>query len=130
MYESTILPKGHAYETSKAHSMRPGTQICEVIVTAGDAEWLASMTRTLVEERLCACGHNLSPIRSIYRWEGSIHDETESRVAIHTRAELVTRIVQRVGELHPYEVPCVIALPVLDGNPAYIEWVEEQTVFP
>ena len=103
------------------------TEIVEVVVTAGDPEWLASMTRTLVEERLCACGHNLSPIRSIYRWEEAIHDEPEARVALHTRAEHVARIVQRVAEMHPYEVPCVIALPVIDGDPRYIEWVESQT---
>jgi periplasmic divalent cation tolerance protein len=102
-------------------------EIVEVIVTAGDPEWLAAMIRTLVEERLCACGHNLSPIRSIYRWEGKINDESEARVALHTRAEHVPSIVNRVAEMHPYEVPCVIALPVIGGNPRYLEWVEAQT---
>lgn len=103
------------------------TDICEVVVTAEDPEWLASFTRALIEEGLCACGHNISSIRSIYRWEHAVHDETEARVALHTRVDLVPRIVERTKELHPYEVPCVIALPVLHGNPAYIEWVRRQT---
>ena len=103
------------------------TDICEVIITAEDAGWLASFTRTLVEERLCACGHNIAPIRSIYRWEGAIHDEAEARVALHTRVDLVPRIVELTVQLHSYEVPCVIALPVLDGNSDYLEWVRAQT---
>jgi periplasmic divalent cation tolerance protein len=101
--------------------------ICEVIITADDAEWLASFTRALVDERLCACGHNIVPIRSIYRWQGAIQDEAEARVALHTRVDLVPRIVERTNETHPYEVPCVIAVPVVDGNPDYVDWVHAET---
>jgi periplasmic divalent cation tolerance protein len=102
-------------------------EICEVIITSDDPEWLAWLTRTLVEERLCACGHNLAQIRSIYRWQGAVHDEAEARVALHTRVDLISRIVERTREMHSYEVPCVIAVPVLDGNPDYIEWVRSET---
>ena len=103
---------------------------CEVVVTAGDADWLAGLTRTLVEERLAACGHHLSPIRSVYRWEGVVHDEAEARVALHTRRSLVPEIVARTVELHPYEVPCVIALPLVGGNPDYLAWVTAETREP
>ncbi len=103
------------------------TPISEVVITAADPEWLASFTRTLVEERLAACGHNVSPVRSIYRWEGAIQDETEARVALHTRTELVARIVERTRNDHPYDVPCVIAMPVIGGNPDYISWVQRVT---
>jgi periplasmic divalent cation tolerance protein len=103
------------------------TDVCEVIVTAQDPEWLVSFTRTLVEERLCACGQNISTIRSVYRWEGAVQDEAEARVALHTRVALVPRIIERTRELHDYDVPCVIALPVVDGNPAYLEWVRAET---
>ncbi|HEV8173504.1 MAG TPA: divalent-cation tolerance protein CutA [Actinoplanes sp.] len=101
--------------------------ICEVVITADDAEWLAGFTRRLVEDRLAACGHQIAAIRSIYRWEGTIHDEPEARVALHTRASLVPRIVERADAEHPYDVPCVIALPVVDGNPAYVAWVLKET---
>jgi periplasmic divalent cation tolerance protein len=101
--------------------------ICEVVITADDAEWLAGFTRRLVEDRLAACGHQTSAIRSIYRWAGAVHDEGEARVALHTRISLVPRIVERADTEHPYDVPCVIALPVIAGNPAYLEWVLAQT---
>jgi periplasmic divalent cation tolerance protein len=102
-------------------------EFCEVVVTAADADWLAGFTRTLVEERLAACGHTVSPIRSVYRWDGAIHDEAEARVALHTRRSLLSAIVARTDELHPYDVPCVIALPLVGGNPAYLRWVAAET---
>ena len=101
--------------------------ICEVVITADDADWLAAFTRRLVEDRLAACGHQIAAIRSVYRWEGAIHDEAEARVALHTRTSLVPDIVDRSNAEHPYDVPCVIALPVVAANPAYAEWVWEQT---
>jgi periplasmic divalent cation tolerance protein len=104
------------------------TDICEVIITADNAEWLAEFTRALVEDRLAACGHNIAAIRSIYRWEGKVHDDAEARVALHTRVELVPAIVERTNRDHSYDVPCVLAVPVVGGNPAYIRWVLDQTL--
>jgi periplasmic divalent cation tolerance protein len=100
--------------------------ICEVVITADDPEWLAAFTRRLVEDRLAACGHQIQAIRSIYRWDGEIHDDPEARVALHTRASLVEAIIARTKAEHSYEVPCVIALPIQQSNPAYAEWVWEQ----
>ncbi|MGY1835258.1 divalent-cation tolerance protein CutA [Blastococcus sp. SYSU DS0510] len=105
-------------------------EFCEVVITAADADWLAGFTRTLVEERLAACGHHTAPIRSVYRWQGEVHDEPEARVALHTRRALVPRIVARTRELHPYDVPCVIALPLVGGNPDYLRWIDEETRQP
>ncbi len=109
---------------------RTRPDVVEVVVTADDPEWLVGATRTLVEERLVACGQHVAPVRSVYRWEGAVQDELEARVALHTRAALVDAVVARVVELHPYDVPCVLALPVLAGNPAYLRWVEESTREP
>lgn len=103
------------------------TKICEVIITAPDADWLATFTRRLVDDQLAACGHNIAAIRSIYRWQGTTHDEQEARVALHTRIDLVSAIVDRANAEHPYEVPCVIATPVVVGNPAYVQWVLDET---
>jgi periplasmic divalent cation tolerance protein len=102
-------------------------ECCEVVVTADDAAWLAGFTRTLVEERLAACGHLVEPVRSIYRWQGELHDDREARVALHTRRALVPAIVARAAELHPYDVPCVLALPVVGGDPGYLAWVVAET---
>ena len=105
-------------------------ECCEVVVTAADADWLAGFTRTLVEERLAACGHVIPAIRSVYRWEGSVHDEAEARVGLHTRRSLVPALVARTRELHPYAIPCVIAMPLKDGNPDYLHWIVEATRAP
>jgi periplasmic divalent cation tolerance protein len=103
------------------------TGICEVVITAADPEWLAGFTRRLVEDRLAACGQQVAAIRSIYRWDGAVQDDPEARVALHTRTELVERIVERADAEHPYDVPCVLALPVVAGNPAYLDWVRRET---
>lgn len=105
-------------------------EFCEVVVTAADADSLAGLTRTLVEERLAACGHQIEAIRSVYRWEGAVHDEPEARVALHTRRSLVEALTARVLALHPYDVPCVIALPLVGGNSAYLQWIAEVTTAP
>ena len=69
--------------------------LCEVVITAPDPDWLVEFTRQLVADRLAASGHNITPIRSIYRWQGEIYDRPEARVALHTRRDLVARIVER-----------------------------------
>ena len=102
-------------------------EVCEVIITAPDAEWLAEFTRSLVDDRLAASGHNIAPIRSIYRWQGQIYDKPEARVALHTRRSLVPHIIDRTNREHPYEVPCVAAM-TFDGNPAYVQWVLDETI--
>ena len=103
------------------------SDFCEVVVTAADADWLATFARTLVDERLAACGHVIPAIRSVYRWQGAVHDEAEARVGLHTRRALVPAIVARTAGLHSYDVPCVIALPLVGGNPAYLEWLAAET---
>jgi periplasmic divalent cation tolerance protein len=101
--------------------------ICEVIITAPDEHWLADFVRKLVEQRICASGHIVSPIRSIYRWQGKTEDRTEARVALHTRVNLVPTIVHQTNEQHPYVVPCVIATPIAAANPAYRQWILDET---
>lgn len=106
------------------------TPICEVVITAGDPETLVALARTLVEERLCACGQTIAAIRSVYRWAGAVQDDPEARVALHTRTALVPEVVDRAAQLHAYDMPCIIALPVVAGNPAYIDWVMAETREP
>ena len=100
---------------------------CEVIITAPDPDWLAAFVRQLVDDRLAAAGH-VAPIRSIYRWEGAVHDVNEARAALHTRAALVPAIIDRTNAEHPYDVPGVVALPITAGNPAYLDWINNSTL--
>jgi periplasmic divalent cation tolerance protein len=104
-----------------------GEDICQVIITAPSPNWLADFVRGLVEDRLCASGHNIAEIRSIYRWHGSIEDRPEAHVALHTRTALVPTIIARTNLLHPYEVPCVVALPIGPANPSYRQWILDET---
>lgn len=100
--------------------------LCSVVLTAPDADWLAEFTRTLVVDRLCAAVH-LFPMRAIYRWEGEIHDVGEYRAECHTRNSLVPNIVERINSEHPYQVPGVVVLPLAGGGPDYLRWVRDET---
>jgi periplasmic divalent cation tolerance protein len=102
-------------------------EVCEVVITAPDPDWLADFTHKLVLDRLCATGHNFAQIRSIYRWRGQVYDKPEARVALRTRRSLLPQIIERTKQEHPYEVPSVVALPIIDGNPDYIGWILDQT---
>lgn len=104
--------------------------ICEVVITGPDAGWLREFTRRLVEERLAACGQQVAEIRSIYRWEGRVHDEPEARVMLHTRESLVPEIIRTARREHPYDVPCVLATAITQANPDYRAWVVESTKDP
>ena len=105
-------------------------EVCEVVITAPDPDWLADFTHKLIVDRLCAAGHNFAPIRSIYRWQGEVYDKPEARVALRTRRSLLPQIIERTKREHPYEVPSVIAIPIIDGNPNYIDWILDQTDVP
>jgi periplasmic divalent cation tolerance protein len=83
--------------------------------------------RALVEERLAACVTTYAPVRSVYRWRGAIEEDAEQLVMIKTTGNRIPRLRKRVRELHPAEVPELIVVPVVDGDPAYLAWVAEST---
>ena len=101
-------------------------QYCSIYITTGDEDEARRIGRTLVEERLAACV-NILPIKSIYRWEDDVEEEDETVMFVKTRAELADKVIERVKELHSYEVPCIVSLPIAKGNPDYLKWVEEST---
>jgi periplasmic divalent cation tolerance protein len=83
--------------------------------------------RALVDERLAACVNLLPVMDSVYRWEGRVEHESERQVVIKTARERVVALWDRVRELHPYEVPEFVVIPIIDGNDAYLRWVGEST---
>jgi periplasmic divalent cation tolerance protein len=101
--------------------------ICQVTITAPEAGWLTAFVRSLVEDRLCASGQIETSIRSIYRWQGAVEDRYEARATLHTRTDLVPAIIEHTIQEHPYEVPAVVARPILATNPAYHRWILEVT---
>lgn len=90
----------------------------------GDADAFAT---ALVEERLAACVNLLPLMQSIYRWEGGIERDTERQVVVKTSRERIAALWDRVRDLHPYDVPEFIVVPIVDGNDAYLHWVAEST---
>jgi periplasmic divalent cation tolerance protein len=83
--------------------------------------------RTLVDERLAACVNLLPVMESIYRWEGKIEFEAERQLIIKTTSDKVSDLWDRVRELHPYEVPEFVVIPLVDGNEAYLKWIRDST---
>jgi periplasmic divalent cation tolerance protein len=99
------------------------TDTVVVLVTAPSADKAAEIARTLVEEQLAACGNVLPTVRSIYRWEGKVHDEPEALLILKTRANLFEALRERIVALHPYQVPEVLRLDVAAGHLPYLEWI-------
>jgi periplasmic divalent cation tolerance protein len=83
-----------------------------------------ALGRTLVEEGLAACVDVLPAMESVYRWQGTVHQDAERQLVIKTRAERLDALQVRLRILHPYEVPEVLVLPVSAGSPGYLEWVK------
>lgn len=98
-----------------------------VLVTAPDSEVAAGLARTLVEEGLAACVNLVPGIRSFYRWEGQVQDDPEVLLVIKTRSDRCDALAQRVQELHPYDLPEVLALPAVGGSAAYLDWVAAES---
>jgi periplasmic divalent cation tolerance protein len=98
-----------------------------IYITAGDEMEARRIGRILVEEKLAAC-INYFPIRSVYRWKGAIEEAEETGIIAKTRADLVDRLIERVKQVHSYEVPCVVSWIIEKGNPDYLDWIKESTV--
>jgi periplasmic divalent cation tolerance protein len=98
-----------------------------VLVTAPDTEVAASLARAMVAEGLAACGNLVPGLRSIYRWQGEICDEAEVLILFKTRAGRFAALRDRIEALHPYDCPEVIALPVVGGSAAYLQWIADNT---
>jgi periplasmic divalent cation tolerance protein len=96
-----------------------------VLVTAPTVDKAAELARALVEEQLAACGNVVPGLRSIYRWEGKVHDESEVLLILKTRAPLFEALRRRVVELHPYQCPEVLRLGVEAGHEPYLQWIRD-----
>lgn len=84
-----------------------------------------ALARALVEERLAACVNVIPGVRSTYRWEGRVETDEEVLLVIKTVESGLERLVTRLSELHPYEVPEAVALPVGGGSARYLNWVRD-----
>jgi periplasmic divalent cation tolerance protein len=101
------------------------TECCQVTTALPDQAAAERLAAVVVEERLAACAQVHGPISSTYRWEGKIERATEWYCHLKTTAGRLPALQARIAELHPYDVPEIIAVPILDGNPDYLSWVEQ-----
>ncbi len=98
-----------------------------ILMTAPDPEVALDLGRRLVEERLAACANVVPGLTSVFRWEGEVQEEAEALLILKTTEAEAKALVARAVDIHPYDVPEVIVLPVVDGHGPYLEWVDAET---
>ena len=98
-----------------------------ILSTCPDADTAQRLARTLVEERLAACVNLLPGVSSTYRWRGEVEQATEVQLLAKTTADRRVALIARLAELHPYELPEILAVETAAGLPAYLDWVAAET---
>ncbi|MDP1852957.1 MAG: divalent-cation tolerance protein CutA [Candidatus Omnitrophota bacterium] len=99
-----------------------------VLVTARDKTEAELIARHLVERKLCACVNIVAPVNSLFRWDNKLDSSEEAMLIIKTRKALFKKLEEAVKSVHSYEVPEIIALPVVLGSKKYLDWVKTSTV--
>ncbi|HMK30405.1 MAG TPA: divalent-cation tolerance protein CutA [Terriglobales bacterium] len=99
-----------------------------LLSTAGSEPEAAAIAQALVERKLAACVNIVGPIRSVYRWKGDVENAAEFLLIIKTTAQLFERVQHTIRELHSYELPECIQLPIEAGSIAYLEWIGDSVL--
>ena len=94
-----------------------------VYMTAGDREEAGKIAGELVTSGLAACVNILDNMNSVYMWEGEIQNDTEVVMIAKTSEDRVPQVIEKVKSLHSYDCPCIVSLPVLNGNRAFLDWI-------
>ena len=100
------------------------------LITGPDPDVVGELVRTLVAERLIACGNVVEGVTSIYRWQGVVEEATECLGVLKTTADRIPAVERRLADLHPYDVPELVVLSVEGGSPDYLAWVRGSTLIP
>lgn len=101
-------------------------EACLIYVTTKDKEEARAIGRHLVRERLAACVNILDRMNSIYVWNDEVQDEQEVVMIAKTTREKMPVLMDAVRAKHSYECPCIVSLPIQDGNPGFLNWIAEQ----
>ncbi|MFO8152808.1 divalent-cation tolerance protein CutA [Thioalkalivibrio sp.] len=112
---------------SDADTLHAGAEALLVITTVDDGDVATGLAREVVEQRLAACVHILSPGRSVYLWEGQVEEAEEHTLLLKTSVQRYRALESWLAARHPYETPEIIALPISAGLPDYIDWIEQCT---
>jgi periplasmic divalent cation tolerance protein len=101
-----------------------------LFTTVSSPEEADRLARALVERRLAACVNIMPRVQSVYRWQGKVEDSSEILLVIKSRRPLFAALCEAVRALHSYEVPELIALPVVEGYAPYLDWIDQETEAP
>jgi periplasmic divalent cation tolerance protein len=96
-----------------------------IVTTTQNKEEAVKIVRSLLKERLIACANILGPVSSLFWWQGKIDEENEFLIFMKSRKSLFERISKRVTEIHSYDVPEIILLPIIEGSPPYLDWLRD-----
>lgn len=99
---------------------------CMIYLTTDSEEEAERISKDLLRNRLIACA-NMFPIRSLYRWEGRIERNEEIGVMCKTRTELLNSAIERIKQIHSYEIPCIVSYRIEKGHKDYLEWIATET---
>jgi periplasmic divalent cation tolerance protein len=106
------------------------TRTLLVYCTCPEDTTAAQIATALVEERLAACANRIPAMSSTYRWKGKIHTDSEVQLILKTTDKVYPALEKRILELHPYELPEVLAVPVDCGLPGYVQWIIDSVSLP
>ena len=98
-----------------------------VYITTGSSEEAEKIGAMLVQKRLAACANIVEGMKSIYWWQGKIDQARETILIAKTRETLIDKLTEAVLAAHSYDCPCIVALPILGGNPEFIRWIHDET---
>jgi periplasmic divalent cation tolerance protein len=101
------------------------TGCVQVSTTLPDRPAADRVAGAVVAERLAACAHEDGPLHSTYRWQGTGETATEWSCRLKTTTDRLPDLVARIRQLHPYDVPEIVAVAIVDGDPAYLRWIQE-----
>ncbi len=101
-------------------------QLILVYITVKDRTQAEQIGKKLVEEKLAGCVNIIDGMRSIYYWDNALQEDCEAIIIAKTSQTLLSALTSRVKQLHTYSCPCVIALPIIGGNPDYLQWLQQQ----
>jgi len=97
-------------------------------ITTKNSTEAKKIGKALVESRLAACANILDPMNSIYWWEGKVQENSETVLIVKTKASLTDQLIEKVKELHSYDCPCIVIIPIEKGNKDFLDWINKETL--
>lgn len=100
---------------------------CIAYITTKSKTEAKKLGKLLVEKNIAACVNIIDKMNSIYKWEDKIVDEEETLLIVKTRDSVVEKLIRNVKEHHSYSCPCIVVVPIVDGNQEYLDWIVKET---